>query len=163
MAILTSAMGFIDGSVVGIAIPQIRAALDASFVDVQWVINAYLLFLTALILLSGGLADRYGLNRVFSYGIAAFVLASLLCAVAVTAAQLIAFRALQGMAAAVVIPGSMALIATHFEEGERGRALGIWVSASAITTAMGPLLGGLALTHLGEGAWRWIFAINLPI
>ncbi|MEL6737014.1 MAG: MFS transporter, partial [Pseudomonadota bacterium] len=160
VAILASALGFIDGSVVAVALPQIRADLGATFAQVQWVSNAYMLFLAALMLLGGGLADRYGLRRVFVAGIVAFVAASLLCAVAQTAEQLIIFRALQGMGAAVMIPCSMALIAVHYPAEERGRALGIWVAASAITTSVGPLIGGFALTYLGGDAWRWIFAIN---
>ncbi|MEO1397426.1 MAG: DHA2 family efflux MFS transporter permease subunit [Pseudomonadota bacterium] len=163
VAIFASALGFIDGSVVAVAIPQIRADLGATFAQVQWVSNAYMLFLAALMLLGGGLADRFGLRRVFVWGIVAFVGASLLCAMAQSAEQLIAFRALKGIGAAVVIPGSMALIAVHFPAEERGRALGIWVAASAITTSLGPLLGGFALTYLGGDAWRWIFAINLPL
>ncbi|MEM1040635.1 MAG: MFS transporter [Pseudomonadota bacterium] len=163
VAILASALGFIDGSVVAVALPQIRADLGATFAQVQWISNAYMLFLAALMLLGGGLADRYGLRRVFIAGIVAFVAASLLCAVAQTAEQLIIFRALQGMGAAVMMPCSMALIAVHYPAEERGRALGIWVAASAITTSVGPLLGGFALTYLGGDAWRWIFAINLPV
>lgn len=155
-------MGFIDGSVISIAVPQIRSGLGASFEQVQWVQNAYILFLSALMLLGGAAGDRYGLRRLFGLGIALFVLASLLCAGAWSPQSLIAFRALQGIGAAIMIPGSMAIISKNYPRDERGRAIGIWVAASSITTAFGPFLGSLLLTFGGDAAWRMIFAINLP-
>ncbi len=156
-------MGFIDGSVVAVAIPQMRDALDASFSQAQWIANSYVLFLAALIMIGGAAGDRFGMRRTFGVGVAAFTGFSMLCALAWSADSLIGFRALQGGGAAMMIPGSMALIALNFPKGERGRALGIWIAASSVTTALGPLLGGVLLTYGGPQAWRWIFAINLPV
>ena len=161
-AILASAMGFIDFSIIAVALPQIRAVLGAGFAEAQWISNAYMLFLSALILLGGALGDRFGLKFVFGLGIGLFTLASLACAIAWSVESLIAFRAVQGMGAAVMIPGSMAIVSKNTPRAERGKALGIWVSASAITTSLGPLLGSLLLTFGDTHGWRWIFAINLP-
>ncbi|MEP1205709.1 MAG: MFS transporter [Rhizobiaceae bacterium] len=161
-AILASAMGFIDFSIIAVALPQIRSVLGADFAQAQWVSNAYMLFLSALILLGGALGDRFGLKTVFSFGIALFTFASLACAISWNVESLIAFRALQGAGAAIMIPGSMAIISINTPRAERGKALGIWVAASSITTSLGPLLGGILLTYGGEFGWRWIFAINLP-
>lgn len=162
-AILASAMGFIDGTVVAIAIPAIRASLDATLAQAQWVHNAYMLTLAALILVGGAMADRFGLARVFGAGIALFVLASLACALAPTAGILVLSRAVQGIGAAVMVPGSLAAIARAYPRTERGRAIGIWAAASALTTALGPVIGGLALTLGGDQMWRWVFAVNLPL
>ena len=162
-AILGSALGFIDGSLVSIAMPAMRASLDATLAQAQWINNAYMLPLSALILAGGAMGDRFGLGRVFSLGIAVFIVASLLCAVAPNAEFLIAARALKGMGAAAMIPGSLALIYRAYPKDERGRAIGIWAGASALTTAFGPVLGGAALTVLGDDAWRWLFAMNLPL
>ena len=161
-SILASAMGFIDFSIIAVALPQIRSVLGATFTEAQWISNAYMLFLSALILLGGALGDRFGLKFIFGIGIALFTLASMACAIAWSTESLIAFRAIQGIGAAVIIPGSMALVSINTPRAERGRALGIWVSASAITTALGPLLGSLLLTYGDAQGWRWIFAINLP-
>lgn len=163
VAIMASAMGFLDSSVVAIAIPQIRVSLDASFSQAQWLTNAYILFLSALMLLGGAAGDRYGLRRTFAVGIVVFVAASLLCALAWSAESLIFFRALQGFGAAIMIPGSMAIISRNYPRAERGRALGLWVSASAMTTGIGPMIGGVVLSAGGTEIWRWIFAINLPL
>lgn len=162
-AILASALGFIDGSVVAVAMPAMRAALDADLSAAQWISNAYLLTLSALILAGGGLADRLGLVRVFGFGIVVFMVASLLCAIAPTAGFLIGARALKGVGAALMIPGSLALIARIYPPDLRGKAIGIWAAASAITTALGPIAGGLALSLGGDGVWRVIFAVNLPL
>ncbi len=161
-AILASAMGFIDFSIIAVALPQIRTVLGADFAEAQWVSNAYMLFLSSLILLGGALGDRFGLKLVFATGIGIFAAASLACAISWNVESLIAFRAIQGMGAAVMIPGSMAIISINTPRAERGRALGIWIAAASITTSMGPLLGGILLTYGGEFGWRWIFAINLP-
>lgn len=155
-------MGFIDFSIIAVAMPQIRSVLGADFSQAQWVSNAYMLFLSALILLGGALGDRFGLRTTFSVGIGIFTFASLACAVSWNAQSLIAFRALQGVGAAIMIPGSMAIISINTPRAERGRALGIWVAASSIATSLGPLLGGVLVTYGGEFGWRWIFAINLP-
>lgn len=162
-AILASALGFIDGTVVAIAMPAIRGDLGASLAQAQWVHNAYLLTLSALMLAGGAMGDRFGLARVFAAGIGLFVLASLVCAAAPDARVLIGARAVQGVGAAIMVPGSLAVIARAYPRAERGRAIGIWAAASALTTALGPAIGGLVLSLGGEAMWRWIFAINLPL
>ncbi len=162
-AILASAIGFIDGTVVAIAMPAIRETLGATLAQAQWVHNAYMLMLSALILVGGAAGDRFGLARMFGFGIALFVAASLLCAVAPSAPFLVIVRAIQGIGAAIMVPGSMAIIARAYPKAERGRAIGIWAAASALTTALGPIVGGLALSLGGPEMWRWIFAVNLPL
>ncbi|WP_421916174.1 MFS transporter [Mesorhizobium sp.] len=162
-AILASALGFIDGSILAIAMPAIRVDLGASLAEAQWISNAYALTLSALILAGGAAGDRFGLRRAFVAGIALFIASSLACAVAPNPAVLIAFRALQGIGAAIMVPGSLAIIAKAYPKKERGRAIGIWAAASALTTALGPVLGGLVLSAFGDGIWRAIFAINLPL
>lgn len=162
-AILASALGFIDGSVLAIAMPVLRANLGASLVEAQWISNAYALTLSALILAGGAAGDRFGLRRAFVAGIAMFVIASIACALAPNAPMLILFRAIQGIGAAVMVPGSLAIIAKAYPKNERGRAIGIWAAASALTTALGPVIGGLVLSSFGSGIWRAIFAINLPL
>ena len=161
-AILASALGFIDGSIVAIAIPQIRLSLAASFVEAQWIANAYLLLLAALLLLGGAAGDRFGVRRTFGFGIAVFTAASLACALAPAAPWLIAARVVQGAGAAIMVPCSLALIARNYPRELRGRAIGAWSSASALMTIAGPVLGGLVLA-LDTQAWRWAFAINLPL
>lgn len=162
-AILASALGFIDGSILAIAMPALRVNLGASLAEAQWISNAYALTLSALILAGGAAGDRFGLRRAFVTGIALFVAASLACAVALDASMLIAFRAIQGIGAAIMVPGSLAIIAKAYPKKERGRAIGIWAAASALTTALGPVLGGFVLSTFGNGVWRAIFAINLPL
>jgi EmrB/QacA subfamily drug resistance transporter len=162
-AILASSMAFIDGSVLSIATPAIRADLGATLADAQWVSNAYLLFLSSLLLIGGAAGDRFGLRNVFALGIALFVGASLVCAVAPNPAFLIGARALQGVGAAIMVPGSLAIIAKAYPREERGRAIGLWSSFSSATTILGPVVGGLLLTALGDWSWRLVFAINLPL
>lgn len=162
-AILASALGFIDGSVVAIAMPAMRVSLNASLVDAQWISNAYMLMLSAFMLVGGAAGDRFGLRLVFAGGIALFVAASMICAIAPDALSLIAARALQGLGAAFMVPGSLAIISKAFPKEERGRAIGIWAAASAITTAAGPILGGFLLSLGNVELWRLIFAINLPL
>lgn len=162
-AILASALGFIDGSVISIAIPAIRADIGATLSEAQWISNGYALMLSALILAGGALGDRIGLRRSFAAGIALFIVASLLCAAAPTPSLLIAARVVQGVGAAVMVPGSLAIIAKAYPKAERGRAIGIWAASSALTTALGPVIGGLALSSFDDSVWRWIFAINLPL
>ena len=162
-AILASALGFIDGTVVAIAMPAIRDTLGATLAQAQWVHNAYMLTLSALILVGGAAGDRFGLARVFGLGIALFVVASMLCAIAPNATFLIVMRAVQGVGAAIMVPGSLAIIARAYPKEDRGRAIGIWAAASALTTALGPIIGGLALSIGGPDMWRWIFAVNLPL
>lgn len=162
-AILASALGFIDGSVVSIAIPAIRSDIGASLADAQWISNAYALTLSALILVGGSAGDRFGLRRIFIAGIALFILASLVCAAAPDARFLILARAVQGAGAAFMVPASLAIIAKAYPKDERGRAIGIWAASSALTTAFGPVLGGLLLSAFDDSIWRAIFAINLPL
>jgi EmrB/QacA subfamily drug resistance transporter len=158
--IVASAMAFIDGTVVSIALPAIQTALATDIVAMQWVVNAYLLILGALILAGGGLGDRVGRRRVFLVGIVIFAVASLLCAVAPNVQLLIAARALQGIGAALLVPQSLAIISANFPKEVRGRAIGTWAAASAVTTSLGPPLGGFLIDVL---SWRAAFWINLPL
>lgn len=158
-AIIGSSMAFIDGTVVNVALPAIQRDLRASVFQAQWVVESYALFLAALLLVGGSLGDRFGRRRVFAIGVAIFGLASLACAASRDVQQLIAARALQGVGAALLVPGSLALISATFAEGERGRAIGTWSGASGITAALGPVLGGYLVDRF---SWAWAFLINLP-
>ena len=162
-AILASSMGFIDGSVTSIAMPAMRQALGASLAEAQWINAAYLLAVSALVLVGGAMGDRFGIARIFSTGILIFVAGSLVCAVAATPEQMIAARAVKGLGAALMVPGSMAMVSRAYPREERGRALGLWASASTLTTALGPVLGGMFVTWGGEIGWRLVFALNLPL
>ena len=162
-AILASSMGFIDSSVTAIAIPAIRSALHATLSQAQWISAAYLLALSALVLVGGAMGDRFGTARVFVWGIWIFVAGSLACAFAVDASQLIAARAAKGVGAALMVPGSMAIVSRAYPKAERGRALGLWAAASTATTALGPVLGGMLISWGGEAGWRMIFGLNLPL
>lgn len=162
-AILASAMGFIDGSVISIATPAIRNDLGASLADAQWISNAYLLLLSSLLLIGGAAGDRFGVRNVFALGIGLFVAASMVCALSPNPPFLIAARAAQGLAAAFMVPSSLAIIAKAYPREERGRAIGLWSAFSSLTTILGPILGGLLLTGLGDWSWRLVFAINLPL
>ncbi|MGF1525837.1 MAG: MFS transporter [Candidatus Competibacterales bacterium] len=158
--ILASAMAFIDGSVVYIALPALQEDLGANFAALQWVINAYTLLLGGLILIGGSLGDQLGHRRIFIAGLGIFAMASLGCATAPNVTVLIAARALQGLGAALLVPQSLAIIAAAFPKATRGRAIGLWASASAITTAAGPPLGGLFIDTFD---WRGVFWLNLPL
>jgi EmrB/QacA subfamily drug resistance transporter len=158
--ILASAMAFIDGSIVTIALPALQADLDAAFASLQWVVNGYALLLGALILVGGAAGDRFGRRRVFAIGLAVFGLASIACATAASIQWLILARAAQGIGAALLVPQSLAIIAAAFPRDIRGRAIGLWAGASAMTTALGPPLGGILIEWLG---WRSVFWINLPL
>ena len=162
-AILASALAFIDGSVVAVAVPAIRAGLGADFAQTQWVMNGYVLVLAAFILPSGALGDRLGQRDVFAVGIAAFVATSVWCGLADSPGMLIAARVAKGAAGALMVPGSLALISRNYPRAERGRAIGLWSAASGLTTALGPLVGGVILSAGGEGAWRWLFFLNVPL
>src|SRR5438045_5737923 len=153
-------MAFIDGTVVNVALPALQTNLNATIVDVQWVIEAYSLLLAALLLVGGSLGDHYGRRRIFLLGVAIFTSASVWCGCAFDIRQLIVARAVQGFGAALLVPGSLAIISSSFAEGERGRAIGTWSGFSAITTAIGPVLGGWLVEHL---SWRAVFFINVPI
>jgi EmrB/QacA subfamily drug resistance transporter len=162
-AILASALGFIDGSVVAIAMPAMRDGLSASLTQAQWIGAGYLLAMSSLVLAGGAMGDRFGVARVFGLGIGVFVLASLVCTLAQSPEAMIAARIVQGIGAGLMVPGSMSLISRAYPAAERGRALGIWAAAASATTVAGPILGGMVLTSGAEGAWRWIFALNLPL
>jgi len=156
--ILGSATVFIDGTIVNVALADIRSDLNAGLATQQWVVEAYLLTLGSLILIGGSLSDHLGRRRVFAFGTAAFGATSLLCAVAPNAEFLIAARALQGVAGAILVPGTLALIMSVFPEDERGRAIGTWTAWTGVATVIGPLAGGVLL---GVGSWRWVFGISL--
>jgi EmrB/QacA subfamily drug resistance transporter len=153
-------MAFIDSTVVNVALAAIQAGFHATVVDVQWVVESYGLFLGALILVGGSLGDVFGRRRVFVVGVAIFALASLGCGLAVNLHQLILVRSLQGVGAALLVPGSLAIISTSFDVKSRGQAIGTWSGFTAITTAIGPVLGGWLVEH---ASWRWAFFINLPL
>jgi EmrB/QacA subfamily drug resistance transporter len=158
--ILGSSIASIDGTAVNVALPALQEKLGATITDAQWVIEAYTLFLAALILVGGALGDRYGRRRVYAIGIALFAISSMLCGLSQSVYQLIAFRAIQGVGGALLIPGSLSIITVFFSPGERGTAIGTWSAFSAITTALGPVLGGWLIENV---SWRWIFFINVPI
>jgi len=153
--IIASAMAFIDATVVTIALPPLQADLDATFQAVQWVVNAYALFLGGLILVGGGAGDRLGRRRTFVTGTVIFAVASLACALATSVEWLIVARSVQGIGAALLVPQSLAIIAAAYPRTVRGRAIGIWAGASAITTSLGPVLGGFLIDALH---WRAIFS-----
>ncbi len=153
-------MAFIDGTVVNVALPALQSALHATLADVQWVVEAYALSLAALLLIGGSLGDRYGRRKVFVAGVALFCAASAWCGLAPDIRQLIVARGLQGIGAALLVPGSLALISANFPQKERGRAIGTWSGFTSITAAIGPVLGGWFTEH---GSWRWVFFINLPL
>lgn len=156
--ILGSGTVFLDGTVVNVALPAIRASLHAGLAAQQWVVAGYLLTLGSLILVGGSLGDLFGRRRVFAVGVAAFGMCSLLCAVAPTSAFLVGARALQGVAGAMLVPSTLALIMDTFDEDERGAAIGSWTSWTAIATVIGPLGGGALI---GLASWRWVFGINV--
>lgn len=158
--ILGSSMAFIDGSVVNVALPVIQTDLAASVMQMQWVINAYLLLLGALMLVGGAAGDRFGRRRVFALGIVIFTAASMGCGLATGAIGLITARAVQGVGGALLVPSSLAIISAAFGARERGQAIGTWAAFSALTTALGPVLGGWVIDAL---SWRVIFFINVPI
>ena len=161
--ILGSSLAFIDGSVVIVGLPAIErdlASSGASGATIGWLINAYLLPLGALVLLGGVAGDRYGRKRMFVSGVALFVVASLACALVPGFGWLLGARALQGIGAALLVPASLALLGAAFEGETRGRAVGTWAAASAVTGALGPLVGGWLVDTVG---WRAIFLINLPL
>ena len=158
--VLGSAMAAIDGTVVGIALPTIGRTFHAGVTELQWVTNAYTLTLAGLLLLGGSLGDRYGRRRVFQVGTAWFAIASLLCAVAPDAPALIGARALQGVGAALLTPGSLAILQASFSREDRSKAIGAWAGLGGVATAVGPFLGGWLISAV---SWRLIFFINLPV
>jgi EmrB/QacA subfamily drug resistance transporter len=157
--ILASSMAFIDGTVVNVALPFLQKELNATAIGVQWVVESYSLFLAALLLVGGSLGDRYGRRLIFLIGVIIFALSSVACGLAANIGQLIAARAVQGIGGALLVPGSLAIISASFGEGQRGRAIGTWSGFSAITTAVGPVLGGWLVEHF---SWRAAFFLNIP-
>jgi EmrB/QacA subfamily drug resistance transporter len=153
-------MAFIDSTVVNVALPALQASFHATVVDVQWVVESYGLFLGALILIGGSAGDLFGRRLVFLLGVSIFALASAGCGMALTIHLLIVARSIQGVGAAFLVPGSLAIISTSFDEKNRGEAIGTWSGFTAITTAIGPVLGGWLVGH---ASWRWVFFINLPL
>jgi EmrB/QacA subfamily drug resistance transporter len=158
--ILGSSMAFIDSTVVNVAIPTLQATFHASVIDVQWVVESYGVFLSALILAGGALGDLLGRRRMFLIGVAVFAAASIACGLASSIHQLIAARCVQGIGAALLVPGSLAIISACFDEDSRGKAIGTWSGFTAITTALGPLLGGWLIQY---ASWRWAFLLNVPL
>jgi EmrB/QacA subfamily drug resistance transporter len=158
--ILGSSMVFIDGTVVNVALPALQQNLNATSVDVQWVVESYALFLAALLLLGGSLGDHYGRRRIYALGVVVFALASIWCGLSPSISQLILARAVQGIGGAMLVPGSLAIISASFPESERGQAIGTWSGSTAITTAMGPVIGGWLIEHI---SWRAVFFLNLPL
>ena len=159
-AILGSSMAFMDGTIATVALPAIARDLSANAAQLQWVVESYSLLLSSLVLVGGSLGDRFGRRKLFGIGIATFAIASAGCGIAQTIAQLIALRAIQGVGAALLVPGSLALISAAYPEQDRGRAIGTWSGFSGITAALGPILGGWLIEHQ---SWRWAFFINVPI
>jgi EmrB/QacA subfamily drug resistance transporter len=159
-AVLGSSLAFMDGTVVNVTLPAIQREFNASVSDVQWIMEAYTLVLAALLLVGGALGDHYGRRRLFAIGVALFATASIGCALSSSALQLIATRAIQGMGAAMLIPGSLALVSSAYPLAERGAAIGTWSAFSGITTAVGPVAGGFLVEHY---SWKWAFLLNLPI
>jgi MFS family permease len=158
--ILGSSMACIDSTVVNVALPAIQGSFHATVVDVQWVVESYGLFLGALILVGGSLGDLLGQRRIYVVGVAIFSVASAGCGFASNIHQLIVARCIQGIGAALLVPGSLAIISTAFDEKSRGQAIGTWSGSTAITTAIGPVLGGWLVEH---ASWRWAFFLNLPL
>jgi EmrB/QacA subfamily drug resistance transporter len=158
--ILGSSLAFIDSTVVNVALPALQASFHATVVNVQWVVESYGLLLGALILVGGSVGDLLGRRLVFVLGVAIFAVASAACGIASNIDQLIIARSIQGVGAALLVPGSLAIISASFDEKSRGQAIGTWSGFTAITTALGPLLGGWLVQH---ASWRWVFFINLPL
>lgn len=158
--ILGSSMAFIDGTVVNVALPALQLSFNATISDLQWVVESYGLLLGALTLVGGSLGDLLGRRRMFLLGVIIFTAASVWCGLATSVAQLIMARSIQGIGAAFLVPGSLSLISTSFDEKTRGQAIGTWSGFTAITTAVGPLIGGWLIEH---ASWRWAFFINLPL
>jgi EmrB/QacA subfamily drug resistance transporter len=158
--VLGSGLAGVDATVVNVALPAIGESLNVDFAILQWTITAYTLTLASLILLGGALGDRYGRRRVFVIGVIWFAVASMACGAAPSAGWLIAARALQGVGAALLTPGSLAIIQATFAPRDRARAIGAWSGYGAIATAIGPLVGGWLVL---AASWRWVFLINLPL
>ncbi len=153
-------MAFIDGTVVNVALPAIQKTLGGTVIDMQWVVEGYGLFLSALILAGGAMGDAFGRRRMFLLGVTLFAIASAGCGLAANIRELVIARSVQGLGAAFLVPGSLSIISASFGGNERGRAIGTWSGFTAIATAAGPVLGGWLIEH---ASWRWAFFINAPI
>jgi len=153
-------MAFIDSTVVNVALPALQSNLHATMVDVQWVIESYGLFLSALILVGGALGDSLGRRKMFVFGVLSFAVASAGCGFSPNIKSLLVWRSVQGIAAAFLVPGSLAIISSSFDEKSRGKAIGTWAGFTTITTAFGPVLGGWLVEH---ASWHWIFFLNIPL
>ena len=158
--ILGSSLAFIDSTVVNVALPALQSALDATLAEIQWVVESYALTLAALLLTGGSLGDLRGRRTVFAGGVFIFAAASAWCGLSHTIGELIAARAVQGVGAALLVPGSLSLISASFPKAQRGQAIGTWSGFTAMTAALGPVLGGWLVQ---QWSWRWIFFINLPL
>jgi EmrB/QacA subfamily drug resistance transporter len=158
--ILGSSMAFIDGTIVNVALPALQSNLHATVVDVQWVIESYGLSLSALIMVGGALGDSLGRRAMFLLGVVGFAFASVGCGFSSSIGSLLIWRSVQGIAAAFLVPGSLAIISSCFDEESRGKAIGTWAGFTTITTALGPVLGGWLIEHV---SWHWIFFINVPL
>jgi len=158
--VLGSSLAFVDGTVVNVALPALQRELGATVADVQWVVEAYALVLASLLLVGGALGDRVGRRRAYGAGVVVFALASAACGLAATVRQLVVARAVQGIGAALLVPGSLAIISASFPERERGRAIGTWSAFTGVATALGPLVGGWLIEHV---SWRAAFFVNLPV
>jgi EmrB/QacA subfamily drug resistance transporter len=158
--ILGSSMAMIDGTAVNVALPALQRDLSATVADVQWIVEAYALFLAALILVGGSLGDHFGRKRIFALGVAIFTVASIFCGFSQSITQLIIARAIQGVGGALLVPGSLAIISTTFSKEQRGKAIGTWSGFSVITGALGPVLGGWLVEHV---SWRAVFFLNIPL
>jgi EmrB/QacA subfamily drug resistance transporter len=158
--IFGSGIVFLDGTVVNLALPSISKELGASFSQLQWIADGYLLSLSSLILLGGSLGDILGRKKIFLYGLYGFGLFSLLAGLTYSSESLIVFRILQGIFGALLVPGSLAIINSNFPKENRGRAIGLWSAWAGAFTALGPLIGGYLID---AASWRWIFYINIPL
>ena len=158
--IIASGMGFMDGTIVNVALPEIQVELAATAVDALWIVESYALMLAALILVGGSLGDHYGRRRIFMMGVALFTTASVWCGLAPNPEQLIIARAVQGIGGALMIPGSLAIISASFSDEDRGKAIGTWSGFSGVTAAIGPILGGFLIDNV---SWRAAFLINIPL
>ncbi len=158
--ILGSSITFVDGTVVNVALPVLQRELGATIAGVQWIVEGYALMLSALMLVGGSLGDRFGRRRIFSMGVLLFAAASAACSVSQNVGQLIGARMVQGIGAAMLVPGSLAIISASFSPKDRGRAIGTWSGLTAIAAGIGPVFGGWLIERF---SWHWIFLINLPI
>jgi len=160
VTILGSSMAFIDSTAMNVVLPVLQLELNATIPQVQWIVEAYALFLSSLMLLGGSLGDKFGRKRIFALGVLLFSSASIWCGLSPNTSQLIVARAFQGAGGALLVPGSLAIVNISFSEEDRGKAIGTWSAFTAITTALGPILGGWLAENI---SWRLVFFINIPI